>query len=136
VWERLTSRLARGGVLVEGTCDEVGRLAGWVTVDRYGPRALTLAAHLPSLRRPSQLAERLPKALIHRNVPGEGIRSLLADLDRAWQVSAPFSAFGPRVRWAETVAVVTAAGWPIRHGRPRWRHGELTVDWAAVAPRR
>lgn len=40
-------------------------------------------------------AERLPKVLIHRNVPGE----------------------------------------PVLDGPSRWRLGELTLDWSAVAPR-
>ena len=72
------------GVLVEGTCDEIGRRAAWVDLDASGPRTLTLAAHLPTLGRPSELAERLPKALIHHNVPGERIQDLLHELDDAW----------------------------------------------------
>ena len=69
-WATLRAGLAPGGLLVEGTCDEIGRRAAWVALDADGPRTLTLAAHLPTLERPSDLAERLPKALIHHNVPG------------------------------------------------------------------
>jgi len=25
-------------------------------------------------------------------------------------------------------------GWPVRDNQSRWRLGEITVDWAAVAP--
>ncbi len=32
-WRTMTSRLAPGGVLVEGTCDELGRHAWWVAMD-------------------------------------------------------------------------------------------------------
>jgi hypothetical protein len=134
VWSGLCARLAPGGLLVEGTCDEVGRLAGWVTLTSSGPSTLTLAARLGSLDRPSDLAERLPKALIHRNVPGEPVHALLRRLDRAWDVAAPYAAFGPRQRWTEAVRSLKAQGVPVHHGPSRWRLGELTVSWAAVSP--
>jgi hypothetical protein len=57
-WAVLRDGLAPGGLLVEGTCDEIGRRAAWVALDADGPRTLTLAAHLPTLERPSELAER------------------------------------------------------------------------------
>ena len=110
MWKGLTERLAPGGLLVEGTCDEIGRLARWVTLDRSGPRTLTLAARLSTLERPSDLAERLPKALIHHNVAGQPVHALLGQLDRAWATAAPYSSFGPRQRWVETVAAAAGAG--------------------------
>jgi hypothetical protein len=133
-WARLTSALAPGGMVIEGTCGKIGRRACWVALDRSGPHTLTLAAHLPSLACPSELAPRLPKCLIHHNVPGEPVHELLVALDRAWARAAPLAVFGPRCRWVETVAAVAAAGWPVRGRRARWRAGEITVDWAAVAP--
>ena len=98
-WATLRGGLAPGGLLVEGTCDEVGRRAAWVALDVAGPRTLTLAAHLPTLERPSALAERLPKALIHSNVPGRPVHALLTALDDAWDRAAPYAPFGPRQRW-------------------------------------
>jgi hypothetical protein len=133
-WTAVTGALAPGGLLVEGTCDELGRLACWVAVDAAGPRSLTLSARLRHLDRPATLAERLPKALIHHNVPGTGIFSLLAALDRAWLAAAPYGAFGPRQRWLHAVEAVRGAGWPVLDRAGRWRLGELTVAWAAVAP--
>ncbi|MEV4491457.1 class I SAM-dependent methyltransferase [Micromonospora coxensis] len=134
-WRTVTDRLAPGGVLVEGTCDELGRLGGWVLVDAEGPRTLTLAAKLTTLESPAELAERLPKALIHRNVPGERIHDLLRALDDAWRSAAGYAPFGPRQRWLRAVGAVRAAGWPVL-GRPHhWRHGHLTVPWPTVAPR-
>jgi hypothetical protein len=134
-WALLRSRLAAGGLVVEGTCDELGRLASWVTVDSAGPRSLTLAASLSTLDRPGTFAERLPKALIHHNVPGEPVHGFLAALDHAWAAGAPYSAFGPRQRWRHTVEAVRAAGWPVLDRPARWRRGEVTVAWSAVAPR-
>jgi hypothetical protein len=134
IWQALTKRLAPGGLLVEGTCDELGRVATWVTLDAEGPQTLTLAARLGSLDRPSDLAERLPKALIHRNVPGEPVHALLGQLDRAWDTAAPYSSFGPRQRWVETVRLLQAQAVPVLHGPSRWRLGELTVAWSALTP--
>jgi hypothetical protein len=136
-WEVLRRGLAPGGLLVEGTCDEIGRRAVWVALTEHGPQSLTLAAHLPTLSRPSDLAERLPKALIHHNVPGQPVHALLAALDAAWDRSASYASFGARARW---VATCEAVEWPVHPpeaggtSRSRWRLGELTVDWQTVAP--
>jgi SAM-dependent methyltransferase len=134
-WGLVVSRLAPGGVLVEGTCDEPGRLATWVTLDAAGPRTLTLAARLANLDTPATLAERLPKALIHRNVPGHGVHALLKTLDDGWRDAAPLAVFGPRQRWMHAARAVKDAGWPVRDGPRRWRLGELTVGWESVAVR-
>ncbi|MGV9978114.1 class I SAM-dependent methyltransferase [Micromonospora wenchangensis] len=133
-WRTVTDRLAPGGVLVEGTCDELGRLAGWLLVDATGPRTLTLAARLSTLESPARLAERLPKALIHHNVPGERVHALLHALDDAWQAAAGLAPFGPRQRWLTAVGALRSTGWPVLDRPHRWRHGELTLPWSTVAP--
>lgn len=133
-WQALCSRLAPSGLLVEGTCDEIGRRCSWVTLDRSGPRTLTLACLPADLEKPSDLAERLPKTLIHRNVPGQPVHTMLADLDLCWAMAAPMAPFGPRARWTRAVELFAARGWPVRDRRRRWRLGELTVAWSAVAP--
>jgi hypothetical protein len=130
-WSTMRANLGPGGLLVEGTCDELGRLAAWVLLDGDGPISLTFASRLASLPWPSVLAERLPKALIHRNVPGEPIHRLLAELDLAWDAAAALSAFGPRQRWIAACAALQD-GWPVQLSR--CRYGELTVEWSAVAP--
>ena len=132
-WALLCGRLAPGGLLVEGTCDEIGRRQVWVALDRTGPRTVTFAARLGGLERPSDLAERLPKALIHRNVPGEPVHAFLRDMDRAWASAAPYGDFGARQRWM-AMARAVAGDWPVVGGPRRWRLGELTVRWEAVAP--
>jgi len=131
-WETLLANLAPGGVLVEGTCDELGRLGGWVLLEAGGPQSLTLAARVETLERPGELAERLPKALIHRNVRGERIYEFLRAFDAAWDAAAPVSSFGPRQRWVAAVERLVAEGWPVRADRAR--HGEVTVAWSAVTP--
>lgn len=133
-WSRVAARLAPGGVLIDGTCDEIGRLAAWVTVTAGGPQSLTLSWKLGGLIRPGVIAERLPKALIHHNVPGEPVHRFLADLDAAWARHAGHTAYGARQRFRATAAAMQDAGWPLLAGPARWRLGELTVDWSAVAP--
>ncbi|MCP2166031.1 class I SAM-dependent methyltransferase [Goodfellowiella coeruleoviolacea] len=133
-WQTMLGRLAPGGLLIEGTCDEIGRRCCWVTLNRQGPTALTLACRPADLDQPSDLAERLPKALIHRNVPGERVHELFRDLDACWAAAAPFAPFGPRARWVEAVRLLAARDWPVLDDRRRWRLGELTLSWSAVAP--
>jgi hypothetical protein len=138
-WDRLREGLADGGVLVEGTCDELGRRAVWVRLgSAAGQDMITFGARLASLEHPSDLAERLPKVLIHRNVPGEPVHEFLRDFDLAWATAVPHSVFGPRQRWLATVTAL-ADRWPIPQrppygGRTRWRLGELTLPWSALAP--
>jgi hypothetical protein len=133
-WDTMRKALQDKGIVLEGTCDEVGRRAAWVTLDASGPLSLTLAAHLESLDRPSSLAERLPKALIHHNVPGQPIHAFLRAFDAAWAAAAGLSTFGPRQRWVAAVEALAEQGWPFVGSSRRWRHGEVTVRWAAVAP--
>jgi hypothetical protein len=134
-WRTMRDRLAPGGVLIEGTCDEIGRRACWFAVPHRGDRVtLTFSTHLPSLGRPSDLAERLPKALIARNVPGEPIHRFLTAFDAAWDHAASYAPFGPRMRWTVAVTALRADGWPIHHAPRRWRLGELTLDWSLARP--
>jgi hypothetical protein len=138
-WSSVVGRLAPGGALVEGTCDELGRLAAWVDVRRGddglpAPRSLTLSWRLAGLERPSVVAERLPKVLIHRNVPGEGVHAFLSALDLAWARRAPLASYGARQRFVASAADLRGLGWPVLGGPARWRLGELGVAWDAVRP--
>ena len=131
-WHKLCSGLAPNGLLIDGTCDEIGRRCCWVTLGNSGPLTLTLACRPADLDTPSDLAERLPKALIHHNVPGERIHDLLRELDACWATASPYLSFGPRARWAESVRLLANRGWPIRDTPRRWRAGELTIAWSAL----
>ncbi len=133
-WATMRARLAPGGALVEGTCNEVGRVASWVTLEATGPVTFTISLRLAELDAPSIVAERLPKALIHRNVPGERIHDLLTTLDRLWATHARLGVYGPTQRWIAVAESLRAEGWPVLGARSRWKLGELTVPWSAVAP--
>ena len=132
-WATMTGRLAAGGSVVEGTCDELGRLATWVRLDGTGPVSLTLAARLSTLDSPGTFAERLPKALIHHNTPGQPVHDFLTSLDEAWRAAAPYAPLGARQRWVHSVAATKQRGWPVLARVTRWRLGEVTVAWDAVS---
>lgn len=133
-WKTMVNRLAPTGVLVEGTCDEIGRRSTWVAYYQGddAPRTFTMSTHLDSLELPSDIAPRLPKALIHRNVPGEKIHTFLQALDRAWLGHSGMIPFGPRQRWIATVESV-AGDYPVQDSKARWKLGELTVPWDVVS---
>lgn len=133
-WDLMCSRLTPDGVLIEGTCDEIGRLASWVTLSSSGPRWFTISLRLAGLELPSKVAERLPKALIHHNVAGEPIHEFLQALDLAWLTQAGLGTFSPQQRWVATCQQIYDAGWPALTDKRRWKLGELTLPWAAVAP--
>ena len=133
-WARMQSRLTDDGMLIEGTCDEIGRLSTWITLDNQKPLSLTISMRLSGLDLPSKVAERLPKALIHHNQPGERIHEFLQALDAAWRTNAGLGSFGAAQRWVACCVQLVDAGWPLIGDKKRWRLGELTIDWAAVAP--
>jgi hypothetical protein len=133
-WAQMQARLSENGILVEGTCDEIGRLSSWVTLNRSEPISFTISLRLTGLDLPSKVAERLPKVLIHHNIAGERIHEFLQALDLAWQSNAGIGAFSAGQRWVSTCNQLVTAGWPLIGDRKRWRLGELTIDWSAVKP--
>ncbi|MFC9896743.1 class I SAM-dependent methyltransferase [Nocardia sp. NPDC127579] len=134
-WATILAGLTPDGLLVDGTCDELGRRCAWVLLDRTGPLSLTLAWDPFTVEQPSDIAERLPKALIHRNIPGEGVHALLSAADRAWARASALAPFGPRVRWREASKYLREEGFPVRAYRRRMRDCVLSVPWATVAPK-
>lgn len=134
-WRLMQSNLRPGGVIIEGTCDEIGRRAAWVTLGDEGPpRTLTLAWNPWDVERPSEVAERLPKVLIHRNTPGHRIHEVLLQLDQAWDRCAGLATFGPRVRWRAAVNLFAAeSGLAGVAQRRRYQDNHVTLPWEFVA---
>ncbi len=133
-WSTMRRSLAPGGLIVDGTCDELGRRCCWVLLDADGPVSLTIACDPLHIERPSDLAERLPKVLIHHNVSGQPIHELLAAADQAWAAAAGHGVFGPRARWRAMLASLGEQGFAPAPQRRRVRDGMLTVPWETVAP--
>jgi hypothetical protein len=133
-WSAMQEQLAPGGLIVDGTCDELGRRCSWVLLDAAQPVSLTLACDPFAIDRPSDLAERLPKVLIHHNVDGQPIHALLTAADRAWASVAGHGVFGPRVRWRAMLDLLRDNGFSVEPARRRMRDGVLTVPWSTVDP--
>ena len=117
-WSVMRARLAPGGLIVDGTCDELGRRCAGCCSTPTGPVSLTLACDPFAIERPSDLAERLPKVLIHHNVAGQPIHTLLAAADRAWASVAGHGVFGPRVRWRAMLDLLRDEGFAGRAAAP------------------
>ena len=138
-WQVMCQRLVPGGLLLEGTCDEIGRRSVWVAVRRdefsnAKPVSLTISTHLQSLTKPSDVAPRLPKILIHRNSPGNKIFDVLQILDDAWERTSHQSSFGARQHWIATLEYATTHGLVTSDSVSRWRLGEVTIPWEVVEP--
>jgi hypothetical protein len=132
-WEKMQSRLSENGLIVEGTSDEIGRVASFVTLSKYEPVSFTISLRLQGLDRPSKVAERLPKVLIHKNTPGTNIHRYLSELDQQWDKAAGFAAFGAAQRFIQVAKAMVQNGWPIENKPKRWRLGELSVDYKAIS---
>lgn len=133
-WQLMQSRLSPEGLIIEGTSDEIGRVASWVTLNKTAPVSFTISLRLQGLDRPSKVAERLPKILIHKNTPGNKIHRYLLELDKAWDKASSFAAFGASQRFVQTARTMRTAGWPIDNLPKRWRLGEITVSYEAISP--
>jgi len=138
-WTAMCRRINPGGLLIDGTCDEIGRLAVWVAVrsdekQKPQPVSLTLSVNLQTLQRPSDVSARLPKILIHHNVPGQPIHNFLSLLDDAWIRTSSTATFGARQHWIAMLEYATAHGLVTLDSVSRWRLGEVTIAWAVVEP--
>jgi len=132
-WEMMQSRLSDTGLIIEGTSDEIGRVASWVTLDKTGPLSFTISLRLQGLERPGKVAERLPKILIHKNILGNNIHRYLSELDSQWEKAAGFGAFGSAQRFVQVAKAMLQSGWPIENKPKRWKLGELSVDYVAIS---
>lgn len=133
-WKTMTERLSPEGVLIEGTSNEIGSVSSWLSITAEGPLQFTISLKLGQLQSPSVVAERLPKLLIHRNVPGEAIHRFLKELDRAWAKHAGLGSFSALQRWQAVLVELKTAGWPVLTPKSRAKLGELTLPFSAVAP--
>lgn len=125
-WEAIGRGMAEGAWLLEGTSDPSGRVAVFNTLQKRGgqliPNGLLFSLSSKEAIEPSELAQRLPKNLIHRNVPGEPVHRFLSDWTRIWRSQRHLEAFGRRHWWAMSARAL-AEKWPI--DRRSWlaRHG-------------
>lgn len=105
--EQLVRQLEPGGVLVEGTCHPFGQV---MVVGLHGlnedrqpiHHGVLFATNFRQGWSPSIFPPVLPKHLIHRMTPGEGIYDFFQHWERAAQVASPARSFGIRQHFAAT----------------------------------
>ena len=133
---RSAPRLAPGGLLVDGTCDELGRRSTWVAVDGRRP---ALADPVAAPGRAAAPVGGRRAAAQGADPPQRARRAGRTASSPRWtrrgRRQAPHASYGARQRFLATAATVRGDGWPVLDGPSRWRLGELTVAWSAVAPR-
>lgn len=132
-----------GGLLIEGTSDPFGRLWAANLLRRLpvGPPAWPwrLEALVFSLRpgqaeHPDLLQGVLPKALIHRVVPGEPIHAFFAAWLQAAQEASPWRSYGARQWFAATLQRLAERGYTLDL-RPKWlRQGFLVWKDPPLGP--
>lgn len=125
-WNALTARLLPGGLLLDGTSCPLGRTWTACLVRRpddgstpWELEALVLGVNLRTGFDPDLVAPRLPKAFIHRNVPGEPIHDFLTGWQRATQETRPLSVWGTRQWFAAAAAHLAGQGFDVAL-KPRW----------------
>lgn len=126
-WQWMGRSLQQGGLLVEGTSDPFGRHIVVNLLRKVGDgllhEGLLFSVRLYPDFEPSAVQAVLPKNLIHRMVPGEGIHTFLEQWTRAWHGAAGFKPFGPHqvfVHAARTLPV-SQRPWLLRRGYLLWR---------------
>jgi hypothetical protein len=133
-WDTLAAQLLPGGLLVDGTSDPLGRVwtacllrrpddgsvsgetgAGGETgaTDASVPwtlEGLVLGVNLRIGFDVEALQTRLPKAFIHRVVPGEPVHTLFEDLKLAAAATRSLAVWGPRQWFAAATAYLAGQG--------------------------
>jgi len=148
-WDALSAQLLPGGLLLEGTSDPLGRVwtacvlrrpeasaapgrpataAAAGTADAAGGgavpaawnlEALVLGVNLRTGFDPDALQTRLPKAYIHRVVPGEPVHDLVSGLKLAAAATRAQAVWGQRAWFAATATHLAGQGFDIALRR-RW----------------
>ncbi len=125
-WDLLAGQLLPGGLLLDGTSCPLGRTWSACVVRRpevgeapWELEALVLGVNLRTGFDPDLVQARLPKAFIHRNVPGEPVHAFLAAWQRAAEETKPLSVWGARQWFAAAAAHLAGQGYDVVL-RPRW----------------
>ena len=128
---QLIAQIDEGGLVVEGTCDPLGRTLVVTLLRRSSGQlqseGLLFATNLSTTFDPRDFQPVLPKHLIHRMLPGEPIHDFFDAWDHSAKLTRDRSAFGVRqhfVAAAEALAgsvhgLVTRRSW-LRNGWLFW----------------
>ncbi len=130
---QMSTALIEGGLIVEGTSDPYGRVwTAWLLRKREGRlhrEALALGTNFKSGFDPVAFQAVLPKALIHRMVPGERIHALFSRWHEATHQTIGNRVFGPRQWWRASLEALTKTESALRSDPRPWRRGWAVFDW-------
>ena len=125
-WDRLCEQLVPGGLLVDGTSCPLGRTWSACLVRRTDDdaepwclEALVLGANLRRGFDPELFQTRLPKAFIHRMLPGEAVHEFIEGWKRAAQETRSLAVWGTRQWFAAAAAHLAGQGHDVEL-RARW----------------
>ncbi len=138
-WRAMGRGLAEGGLLVEGTSDPLGRLLVVHRLrrerDDLVSEGVLFLARIQSLKDVQDFRAVLPKRLIHRVTPGEGVFDLFEDWSAAWRDASGqprrFQLAGQRLA-ARRTDVAAPSRW-LRRGALLWRLA-FAIPIAGCAP--
>ena len=68
-WEAMQARLTGTGIIIDGTCNELGRRMTWVTLDADGPKSLTVSVAFGAIEAPSASIRRGDGCAVMANAP-------------------------------------------------------------------
>ncbi|MEQ8768099.1 MAG: class I SAM-dependent methyltransferase [Planctomycetota bacterium] len=133
---QMSEPLREGGLLIEGTSDPFGRVwTAWLhrkVGSVLRPEALVFGTNFKAGFDPGLFQAVLPKALIHRMVPGEPIHALFEAWHRAARATIGTRVFGPRQWWRASLEQLAGGCRGLREGRRDWARGWAVFDGDAL----
>lgn len=136
-WQWMSRSLLPGGLLLEGTSTPTGRL--WCanllrqTTSGLHLEALIFGTNFHTPFAPEMFQPILPKNLIHRMLPGEGVYAFFEDWKRAARETASSRSLGERFWFTAALRALQDFGYPLVLRR-RWVARGLIVlrtpQWA------
>ena len=132
----MSASLTEGGLILEGTCDPLGRLLTF-NLYRKDPNALrhTGLVLAPSLRQdfsPRQFQAVLPKNLIHHAQPGGAIDAFFADWHAAWQAARAHSPEPRQIFYRAAVRLAEHYGYALDRRALLLKRGFLWLSDSAI----
>jgi hypothetical protein len=132
----MAEALTEGGLILEGTCDPLGRLLTF-NLYRKDPSALSLIGLIlaPSLRQdfsPRQFQAVLPKNFIHHAQPGGAIDAFFADWHAAWQAARAHSSEPRQIFYRAALRLTEYYGYALDRRPLLLRRGFLWLADATI----
>lgn len=128
-WRTMGRALLPGGLLVEGTCDPLGRILTANLLRREAEtlvyEGLLFSTNFRAGLAPGMFQPVLPKNCIHRMVPGEPIDHFMTAWNAALMHTTPYREWSHRQWFEASARVLAGQGLPLDTRRKLLRRGYL-----------